>query len=69
MADAPTPEVDSQEGASKPAEAEAPVSNQGGRRRGRRKVMKKKTVKDEEGYLGKSETGHGSNGMRADFPQ
>ena len=25
-----------------------------GRRRGRRKVMKKKTMKDEEGYLGKS---------------
>ncbi len=26
----------------------------GGRRRGRRKIMKKKTSKDEEGYLGKS---------------
>lgn len=25
-----------------------------GRRRGRRRVMKKKTVKDDEGYLGKS---------------
>ena len=24
----------------------------GGRRRGRRKVMKKKTIRDEEGYLG-----------------
>ncbi len=24
-----------------------------GRRRGRRKIMKKKTIKDEEGYLGK----------------
>ena len=24
----------------------------GGRRRGRRKVMKKRTIKDEEGYLG-----------------
>ena len=24
----------------------------GGRRRGRRKVMKKKTIKDDEGYLG-----------------
>ena len=69
MADAPTPEVDSQEGAGKPAEAEPPVSTQGGRRRGRRKVMKKKTVKDEEGYLGKPDTGQGSNGMRADFPQ
>lgn len=28
------------------------VSVQGGRRRGKRQVMKKKTVKDEEGYLG-----------------
>ena len=25
----------------------------GGRRRGRRRVMRKKTIKDEEGYLGK----------------
>ena len=30
------------------------VTVQGGRRRGKRKIMKKKTVKDEEGYLGKS---------------
>ena len=29
-----------------------PVIAPAGRRRGRRKVMKKKTVKDEEGYLG-----------------
>ncbi|KAI9848103.1 MAG: hypothetical protein M1837_001205 [Sclerophora amabilis] len=35
------------------AEVEEPsiVSRTGGRRRGRRKVMKKKTVRDEEGYL------------------
>jgi DNA polymerase delta subunit 3 len=31
---------------------ETAVSVQGGRRRGRRKVTKKKTVKDEDGYLG-----------------
>ena len=31
---------------------ERPVVVTGGRRRGRRKVMKKKTMKDEEGYLG-----------------
>lgn len=29
------------------------VTVQGGRRRGKRKIMKKKTVKDDEGYLGK----------------
>jgi DNA polymerase delta subunit 3 len=29
------------------------VTVTGGRRRGRRRVMKKKTMKDEEGYLGK----------------
>lgn len=35
------------------AEEPAPtVTVQNGRRRGRRRVMKKKTVKDEEGYLG-----------------
>ena len=28
------------------------ASVQGGRRRGKRQVMKKKTVKDDEGYLG-----------------
>jgi DNA polymerase delta subunit 3 len=28
------------------------VTVQGGRRRGKRKIMKKKTVKDDEGYLG-----------------
>jgi DNA polymerase delta subunit 3 len=36
-----------------PETAEPPqVSSTGGRRRGRRKVMKRKTIKDEEGYLG-----------------
>ena len=29
-----------------------PLIVNGGRRRGRRKVLKKKTIKDEEGYLG-----------------
>jgi hypothetical protein len=37
---------------SKPAELKEEVTVQGGRRRGKRQVMKKKTVKDEEGYLG-----------------
>lgn len=36
--------------ASQPTEEAIQVT--GGRRRGRRKVMKKKTIKDEEGYLG-----------------
>ena len=36
--------------ASPPPETTVSVSN--GRRRGRRKVMKKKMIKDEEGYLG-----------------
>lgn len=35
-------------------EAKETVTVQGGRRRGKRKIMKKKTVKDEEGYLGKN---------------
>lgn len=34
------------------AEQEKPATVSGGRRRGRRKVMKKKTLRDEEGYLG-----------------
>lgn len=29
------------------------VTIQGGRRRGKRKIMKKKTIKDDEGYLGR----------------
>lgn len=36
----------------KPAELKEEVTVQGGRRRGKRQVMKKRTVKDEEGYLG-----------------
>ncbi|KXG52688.1 Six-hairpin glycosidase [Penicillium griseofulvum] len=36
---------------SKPAELKEEVTVQGGRRRGKRQVMMKKTVKDEEGYL------------------
>jgi len=38
----------------KPAESEEAVKVTRGRRRGRRQVMKKKTAKDEDGYLGKS---------------
>lgn len=38
---------------SKPTELKEEVTVQGGRRRGKRQVMKKRTVKDEEGYLGK----------------
>lgn len=38
----------------KPTESEAAVTSQGGRRRGRRRVIKKKKVKDADGYLGKS---------------
>ncbi|KAJ5948624.1 hypothetical protein N7454_001931 [Penicillium verhagenii] len=36
---------------SKPAELKEEVTVRGGRRRGKRQVMKKRTVKDEEGYL------------------
>ena len=36
----------------KAASPEPPAVTTEGRRRGRRKVMKKKTMKDEEGYLG-----------------
>jgi DNA polymerase delta subunit 3 len=36
-----------------PIEGEATVTVANGRRRGRRQVMKKKKVKDEDGYLGK----------------
>lgn len=60
MADAPAAEE-------KPSDAEQPekietpnedeqeptITVENGRRRGKRRVMKKKTVKDEEGYLGK----------------
>lgn len=37
---------------SKPAELKEEATVQGGRRRGKRQVMKKRTVKDDEGYLG-----------------
>ncbi|KAJ5098091.1 Six-hairpin glycosidase [Penicillium argentinense] len=36
---------------SKPIELKEEATSQGGRRRGKRQVMKKRTVKDEEGYL------------------
>ena len=36
----------------KESSPEPPVVVNGGRRRGRRNVLKKKTIKDEEGYLG-----------------
>jgi DNA polymerase delta subunit 3 len=59
MPDAPTEEEkDSQdapidkETSSQPAETEETITVQGGRRRGRRRVMKKKKIKDEDGYLG-----------------
>jgi DNA polymerase delta subunit 3 len=34
-------------------ESEPAVTVSGGRRRGKRRVMRKKTIKDDEGYLGK----------------
>lgn len=60
MPDAPT-EADSQSEVAplqkpdspEPADGEATVTVEAGRRRGRRRVMKKKKVKDEDGYLGK----------------
>lgn len=59
MLDAPAEEQeDSQdapldeEPSPKPAESETITTVQGGRRRGRRRVMQKKKVKDEDGYLG-----------------
>ena len=64
MADAPTntgaaeasedaeDEPDSKPEAQEKEEPEETVTVSDGRRRGRRRVMKKKTVQDEEGYLG-----------------
>ena len=59
MPDAPLVEEDASQDApldkvtpKEPTENEATVTIQGGRRRGRRRVMKKKTVKNEDGYLG-----------------
>jgi DNA polymerase delta subunit 3 len=37
-----------------PSQDQATVTVENGRRRGRRRVMKKKKVKDEDGYLGKN---------------
>lgn len=37
----------------KPTQLKEEATVQGGRRRGKRQVMKKRTLKDEEGYLGK----------------
>jgi len=53
-------ETESQPAATPVSNAETPESTQGeatvtvenGRRRGKRRVMKKKKVKDEDGYLG-----------------
>jgi DNA polymerase delta subunit 3 len=39
--------------ATEEADSQPTVSVENGRRRGRRRVMKKKKVKDEDGYLGK----------------
>lgn len=52
-------EVKEQEELNSEVNPHSPVTEQAveisdGRRRGRRRVMKKKTIKDEEGYLGKS---------------
>lgn len=58
--DGPTPQTE--------ISPESPVVVTGGRRRGRRKVMKKKTVKDEEGYLGMYyESGHTNWQVDADM--
>ena len=56
MPDAPEPIEAPEETPPEPEEVAEPkeeVSVAGGRRRGRRQVMRKKTIKDEEGYLGK----------------
>ena len=60
MEDPGTPAAESQDAETPVEDAETPkeeepketVTVENGRRRGRRRVMKKKTVKDEEGYLG-----------------
>jgi hypothetical protein len=78
MADAPiqTPTAEASEAAedepdSKPEaqtkqEPEETVTVTDGRRRGRRRVMKKKTVQDEEGYLGMFQSSRDQNRPRAD---
>jgi DNA polymerase delta subunit 3 len=63
MEDVTTPVAESQDAESpaakaevqKPEEPKETVTVENGRRRGRRRVTKKKTVKDEEGYLGVSQ--------------
>ena len=50
--DIPAPEPEKEE---KPEPAEVISSASNGRRRGKRRVMKKKTVMDDQGYLGKSQ--------------
>ena len=48
--------------------SEVPAAVPGGRRRGRRKVMKKKTMKDEEGYLGLYyDLASGNEGVNANY--
>lgn len=59
--DEPEPEAEEPEPAApidqpvqpKPEEKQEMVTVEGGRRRGRRRVMKRKTVQDDEGYLGR----------------
>lgn len=55
MPDAPEPpeEAATVDEPPKQPELKEEVNVSGGRRRGKRQVMKKKTIKDEEGYLGK----------------
>lgn len=48
-------------GTPKEEKPELTVTVQNGRRRGKRRVMKKKTVKDEEGYLGEQSPSRSSN--------
>lgn len=52
--DAPQEEKEDAAEAKKEEEPKETMTVENGRRRGRRRVMKKKTVKDEEGYLGES---------------
>ena len=47
-----TPAAEAAADTPEPTESETAVTVTNGRRRGRRRVMKKKKVKDEEGYLG-----------------
>lgn len=50
----PSPEAEPSKPEEPSMESEPTVTVSGGRRRGRRRVMKKKTIKDDEGYLGES---------------